>query len=92
MGWAPNTSCVSRFNAQASSAESARTRARTVYPSSGVVNQLTPAVSLLVGWIVFRDHFGMTTAFGVLLTLAGGVLGTWLASRERLPTVPAKDG
>lgn len=50
---------------------------------SGVVNQLTPAMSLLIGWIVFEEHFSPVTAFGIALTLTGGGLGAWLASRKR---------
>jgi drug/metabolite transporter (DMT)-like permease len=52
---------------------------------SGVVNQLTPAVSLIVGWVVFDEHFGLLTACGIALTMAGGVLGAYLASRKRFP-------
>ncbi len=48
---------------------------------SGVVNQLTPAVSLLVGWVVFSEHFGAKTAIGIGLTSCGAVLGTYLCCR-----------
>lgn len=49
---------------------------------SGIVNQLTPVTSLVLGWCLFRERFGLVTSCGIALTLAGGSLGALLASRE----------
>jgi drug/metabolite transporter (DMT)-like permease len=48
---------------------------------AGVINQLTPVASLLVGWFLFAEHFGMITAIGICLTLCGGAFGAYLARR-----------
>lgn len=47
---------------------------------SGVINELTPIASLLVGWLVFDERFGALTAIGIALTLLGGAYGAYLAS------------
>ena len=50
---------------------------------AGVVSQLTPVTSLVVGWVLFEERFGTMTAFGIALTLCGAILGAYLASRPR---------
>jgi drug/metabolite transporter (DMT)-like permease len=50
---------------------------------SGIVNQLTPVTSLVLGWVLLRERFGLVTGCGIMLTLVGGSLGALLASRPR---------
>jgi len=50
---------------------------------SGVINQMTPIASLLFGWLVFGERFGLLTSVGITLTLLGGSLGAYLASSGR---------
>ena len=50
---------------------------------SGVINQLTPVVSLSVGAYVFGERFGGLAWCGIALTLAGGLCGAWLGARPR---------
>jgi drug/metabolite transporter (DMT)-like permease len=55
---------------------------------SGIINQITPAASLLLGWALFHDHFSRTTSVGIALTLSGGAMGAALAGRPSALTGP----
>jgi drug/metabolite transporter (DMT)-like permease len=48
---------------------------------SGIVTQIVPVAALVFGWLFLDERFGLVTAAGVALTLAGGSLGAVLASR-----------
>ena len=49
---------------------------------SGIVNQITPVTSLLLGLVLLGERFGTVTSIGIALTLFGGSLGAMLASRR----------
>jgi drug/metabolite transporter (DMT)-like permease len=49
---------------------------------SGIVNQITPVASLMLGWLVFGDRFSRLTIAGIVLTLAGGSIGAVIANRR----------
>lgn len=44
---------------------------------AGVLNALTPLMTLLVGYVVFKSAFGASKISGVLIGLAGAVLLIW---------------
>jgi drug/metabolite transporter (DMT)-like permease len=50
---------------------------------AGIVNQLTPAVSLLLGWLLYGDRFGRATQVGIALVLLGGATGAALTHGRR---------
>lgn len=50
---------------------------------SGIVTQIVPVAALVFGWLLLDERFGLVTAVGITLTLAGGCLGALLASRPR---------
>jgi drug/metabolite transporter (DMT)-like permease len=45
---------------------------------AGIVNQLTPAVSLLLGAALYGDRFGLITSCGIVCVLVGGATGAAL--------------
>ena len=47
---------------------------------AGVIVQLTPAVSLLLGWLFLGEQLGGLALAGAALTLVGVSIGTYLAS------------
>jgi drug/metabolite transporter (DMT)-like permease len=52
----------------------------------GIIAQLTPVTSMLLGWMMFRDRIAGLALAGAALTLAGVSVGAYLASgREADP-------
>jgi drug/metabolite transporter (DMT)-like permease len=52
----------------------------------GIIAQLTPVTSMVLGWMLFRDRLGGLALGGAALTLAGVSVGAYLASgREADP-------
>ena len=52
----------------------------------GIIAQLTPVTSMVLGWMLFRDRLGGLALAGAGLTLAGVSVGAYLASgREADP-------
>ena len=47
---------------------------------AGVIVQLTPAGSLLLGWLLLGERVGGLAVAGAAITLAGVSVGTYLAS------------
>jgi drug/metabolite transporter (DMT)-like permease len=47
---------------------------------AGVIAQLTPAVSMLLGWLFFGERLGGLAVAGATLTLVGVSVGTYLAA------------
>ncbi len=50
---------------------------------AGIVNQLTPAVSLLLGAAFYGERFGLLTSCGIALVLVGGATGVALTGTGR---------
>jgi drug/metabolite transporter (DMT)-like permease len=50
---------------------------------AGIVNQLTPAVSLLLGAVFYGERFGTLTSCGIAIVLVGGATGAALTGTGR---------